>query len=1611
MTFQDEARSVLLDNVAQLVTDKFPKTTAPLVNQFIKKLYSGITDFDLHHRNDGDVYGAAVSLWRFFATRPQTTPHVRVYHPELSQHGWQSPYALIELICTDTPFLVDSIRMALERFGITAHLMLHQPIHIVRNEQGDLIKILESGENEERQQIETAFLIEIDSQTDSSVYEKLKAELLDVVAEVKHVVADWQPMAQQLQQVILDLPEYMNGEQADNLEETLDFLNWVADHKFTLMGYRRYDLTVVGDDHHLVPNFDTSLGLLRNVKHTEPLKLGSLSASARAAALDSSILILTKTNHLSRVHRASYIDYIGVKRFDKQGRVIGEDRFIGLYASNIYNLSVMDIPLIGAKLSRILESSGLEVGAHAHKALTHILESYPRDELIQASERELKQIGMGVLGMQERDMTRLFVRRDLFGRFFSCTVYVSKDRYNTTLRKKTQAILQHYFGSEEKVEFSTYFSEGVMARTHYLIRVKDNAMDIDVNKIQANLIEAARSWEDKFSQALTTKFGEAQGTHLLEKYGRAFGQSYTEAVMPGAAVADVEKLEALSDQQPLGMLFFRAPEESQGSSRVRLKLYHRTEPIHLSDVLPMLENMGLRVIGERPYQINCGDESYWVLDFFMSYSGAPLNLEHCQQRFQEAFSQVWSHELENDGFNRLLLAGDLTGREISVLRGYAKYMRQAGASFGQRYIEDTLSRYPELAQLLFKLFELRFSLTLNQDAAQEARLHEQLVAELDKVANLDDDRIIRRYMEMIEATLRTNFYQLATDGTPKPYISFKLAPATISEIPQPVPMFEIFVYSPRVEGVHLRWGKVARGGLRWSDRREDFRTEVLGLVKAQQVKNTVIVPVGAKGGFVCKQLPSGDRAAFLKEGQDCYRLFIRALLDVTDNIIDGEVIPAKDVIRHDEDDYYLVVAADKGTASFSDIANEISAEYQHWLGDAFASGGSVGYDHKKMGITARGGWESVKRHFRELDIDCQQTDFTAVGIGDMGGDVFGNGMLRSTHTCLVGAFNHLHIFIDPTPDAAASFKERERLFTTPGSSWADFDAKLISQGGGVFERSAKSIALSPQMQQLLDTEQTSLTPTEVIRHLLMAKVDLIWNGGIGTYVKSSRESHNDVGDRANDAVRVNGADLRTRIVGEGGNLGCTQLGRIEYASQGGRINADFIDNVGGVDCSDNEVNIKILLTTLVDKGELTMKHRNQLLYDMTEDVGNIVLTNAYRQSQTISITEHSGAGALKEQQHFIQWLERQGKLDRQLEYLPSDDEFTERMTAGRGLTRPELAIVVAYAKMALKDTLNVPEITENEYIAQLLPISTPAPLVEQFGDALMSHPLRNEIIATRLANIMVNDMGFNFAMRLQEETGASIGDIAHSFMIARDVFGMDALLRNIEALDNKAPAELQLTLFTQVRRIVRRATRWLLRSRNRSQSIEQNVAQFKPAFNALSEQLDQLVVAAEAEEIKQAINSLTEQGVSQAIAEQIINLEHLTSVLDLAQIAAEQNKDISIVATLYFHLGAELNLHWFLAQINKQKVSNRWQSLARSAFREDLALQQRRLTSVILKHCKAQNECASMLAQWLDEQEQSLNRWRHLLAEFNATPNHEFAQFSVALRELNLLHLNCINAG
>ena len=1615
MALVNGSPSVILKNVAQIIKKKVPKESADLVEQFATLLYSNISSLDLSNRNDSDMYGATLSLWSSLNEHTDNEPVIHVFNPSVSRNGWKSSHTIIEVIVKDMPFLVDSIRIALNRLGLSPHLMLNSPLKMVRDKNQNITKIAPSVDTKiKATSEETVFFIEIDRQSSKSQLNEIKAELLSVVEDITLTVNDWQPMLKQFNSVIADVKKSkLPGSKLDK-EDTIEFLSWLASNNFTLMGYRSYDVKAVKGDINLEANMGSSLGLMKKSSGTRSRLISSLNESGREAALGENHLILTKTNSHSRVHRPAQLDYIGVKRFDAKGNVIGEERFIGLFGSAYYTNSALDLPLIKSKVQQVCASSGFAKGTHAFKTLINILETYPRDEILQSNVAELLQNVMGILQMQERDYCGLFVRRDAFDRFYSCMVYVPRERYNTKLRIETQHLLQEAFGSNEEVEFTTYFSESVQARTHYIVKVKSTKADINVKEIEINLNEAARSWDDKLVSALAANKGEVAAKALSRKY-TTFPQAYKDEVLPGSAIVDIEKLERIKFSDSLEMLFYQPLEEKAGSRFVKLKLFHKGEPIHLSDVLPMLENFGLRVIGESPYAIKTIDgETFWILDFSMLITGdSDFDIYTVQTLFQDAFAKVWQGGLEDDGFNRLILGAGLEGRRVSILRAFAKYERQIGGRFSQSYIEDTFARYPDIAQLLINLFIQRFDPSnKSSDSAKEkaqTKLLETIESSLDNVANLDDDRIIRRFVEMILATIRTNYFQVDKLMGEKSYISFKITPEKISEMPQPVPKFEIFVYSPQVEGVHLRGGKVARGGLRWSDRREDFRTEVLGLVKAQQVKNTVIVPVGAKGGFVCKQLPNGSRQEIFEAGKECYRTFIRALLDITDNIVNGEIVPPVDVVRLDEDDAYLVVAADKGTATFSDIANGISDEYNFWLGDAFASGGSVGYDHKAMGITAKGAWESVKRHFREMEIDCQTTDFTCIAIGDMAGDVFGNGMLLSKHIRLQAAFNHMHIFIDPTPDSAKTYPERERLFNLPGCSWEDYNKDLISAGGGIFSRHVKSIKLTPQIKKMLGTQKQSMSPNDLIQAILTMEVDLLWNGGIGTYVKSTQETHLEVGDRANDALRINGCELKAKVVGEGGNLGLTQLGRIEFAASGGRINTDAIDNAGGVDCSDNEVNIKILLNSLVQNGDLTIKQRNKLLHDMTDEVGDLVIEDCYRQTHSLSVTAMRGVNQLKEQVRFIHALEKAGKLDRALEFIPDDEEIADRLSNNKGLTQPELAVLLAYSKMVLKEDLVHPEITDNPYHNKLLITAFPQQLQDKYQEQMQLHPLRAEIIATKLANKIGNDMGFNFVNRMQEETGATVAEIANSYTMACAVFELEEFWQKIEVLNNKISTAIQTEMLFQYRRTVRRATRWFLRHRDKKLTIAQSIAMFKPTFAIMSKKLNSFIIEEEAQQLQRVESGLISSGVPKEVAVRISQLSTIFSALDIAEIAAEDGRDVELVANLYFKLGVRLELHWFLEQITRQAVGNHWQALARASFREELDWQQRSLTSVVLRcDCKAKaKDLDTMLDNWVDTNEQPLNRWRHILADFKVGQTHEFAKFSVALRELMLLSLNC----
>ncbi|MEU8843701.1 NAD-glutamate dehydrogenase, partial [Streptomyces roseus] len=1306
---------------------------------YLQRYYLHTAPEDLLDRDPVDVFGAALSHYRLAETRPQGTANVRVHTPTVEENGWTSSHSVVEVVTDDMPFLVDSVTNELSRQNRGIHVVIHPQVVVRRDVTGKLIEILgpdcdAHGPKTARPHdslVESWIHVETDRETDRADLKQITDDLRRVLSDVRESVEDWEKMRDAALRIADDLTDEPTAPDLREyeLEEARELLRWLADDHFTFLGYREYDL-VDGDALSAVPG--TGLGILRSDPHhsgqedDHPVSpsFNRLPDDARAKAREHRLLVLTKANSRATVHRPSYLDYVGVKKFDAEGNVVGERRFLGLFSSAAYTESVRRVPVIRRKVAEVLDGAGFSPNSHDGRDLLQILETYPRDELFQTPVDKLREIATSVLYLQERRRLRLYLRQDEYGRYYSALVYLPRDRYTTGVRLRLISILQEELDGSS-VDFTAWNTESILARIHFVIRVpqgKDLPVltDADVERIEARLVEAARSWADGFAEALVSEVGEERAAELLRKYGNAFPEGYKADHKPRAAVADLCHLERLSASDREFALSLYEP-VGAGPGERRFKIYRTGEQVSLSAVLPVLQRLGVEVTDERPYELRCSDRSNaWIYDFGLRMplpagnGDAALGYlgDDARERFQEAFAAVWQGDAENDNFNTLVLSAGLTWRQAVVLRAYAKYLRQAGVNFSQDYMEDTLRNNVHTTRLLVSLFEARMS-PGRQSAGTELidAMLEELDGALDQVASLDEDRILRSFLTLIKATLRTNFFQLNDAGEQHSYVSMKFDPQAIPELPAPRPAYEIWVYSPRVEGVHLRFGKVARGGLRWSDRREDFRTEILGLVKAQMVKNTVIVPVGAKGGFVAKNLPdpSVDRDAWLAEGIASYKIFISALLDITDNMVGGEVVPPTGVVRHDEDDTYLVVAADKGTATFSDIANGVAEAYGFWLGDAFASGGSAGYDHKGMGITARGAWESVKRHFRELGHDTQTEDFTVVGVGDMSGDVFGNGMLLSEHIRLVAAFDHRHIFIDPTPDAATSYAERRRLFDLPRSSWADYNTELLSAGGGVHPRSAKAIPVNAQMRAALGIEAgvTKMTPADLMQTILQAPVDLLWNGGIGTYVKASTETHTDVGDKANDAIRVNGGDVRAKVIGEGGNLGLTQLGRIEFArigagGEGGKVNTDAIDNSAGVDTSDHEVNIKILLNAVVADGDMTVKQRNKLLAEMTDEVGHLVLRNNYAQNTALANGTAQAPSLLHAQQRFMRRLEAAGRLDRGIEFLPTDRQIRELLSAGKGLTQPELAVLFAYTKITVADELIATELPDDPYLRRLL---------------------------------------------------------------------------------------------------------------------------------------------------------------------------------------------------------------------------------------------------------------------------------------------------------------------
>ncbi|QNI02437.1 NAD-glutamate dehydrogenase [Halomonas sp. SH5A2] len=1591
----EESRQDLLKQLQERLHDRLEPTRAEAIDAFARHFYATVPVEDLIDRRLDDLYGATLSIWQFLQHHDSQSPKVRVFNPDFEEHGWQSTHTFVAVLHEDMPFLVDSVRIELNRRGLTVHAIQNAVLAVSRDAQHQLQALGSPRDAKAPEARESLVVIEVDRHTDPELLEKIEHNLHEVLRDVRIAVGDFDAMCEQIRGSIQEIEKNCPPQiDPDDHEEAIAFLEWLLKDNFTFLGYDEYLL----EDGVLTRDPDSVLGVFRldQPRYSERIRTEEGIGEDDNYVLVPQLLSFAKSAHHSRVHRPTYPDYITVDRYDDDGNVIGERRFFGLFTATVYNESPRNIPLLRRKLKAVMDIAGFNPQGHNGKQLLQVLEVYPRDDLFQMNTEALASTALGILDIRERRQVRLFIRADVSGKFYSCLVFVPRDLFSTDLRQRIQHLLCDELDARFG-DFNTYLSESVLARIQLILRFNgDTPSQYDLKRLENKVAHLARSWRDDLQAAMIEGFGEEQANNLMEQFHEAFSASYREDFTARTAVFDVQHLLTLDSENDLALSLYRPLEEQGGG--VNLKLFHRASQIPLSDVLPMMENLGLRVIGERPYDINSPQQRYWIHDFELEHSGAEMSLSEMRETFGEAFKRIWKGEADNDAFNRLIIGAGLDWREVAMLRGYARYLKQIRFGMSQDYIATTLANYPVITQTLVELFQQRFDPALEDHDTRDcvARINEHLEA----VASLNDDQLLRRFMELIQATLRTNYYQQTEHGRAKDYIAYKLEPSKVTGMPKPRPMFEIFVCSPRVEGVHLRGGKVARGGLRWSDRHEDFRTEVLGLVKAQQVKNAVIVPVGAKGGFVCKRMPeNADRETQQKEGIACYQLFIRALLDVTDNLVMGDVVPPQHVVRHDEDDAYLVVAADKGTATFSDIANEISLEYGHWLGDAFASGGANGYDHKKMGITARGAWESVKRHFKNLDIDTQRDEFSVIGIGDMAGDVFGNGMLLSETIRLVGAFNHMHIFVDPTPDAAVTFAERQRLFKLPRSSWEDYDQTLISQGGGIFSRSAKSIEITPEMQAVFGIQATRLSPNELIHAMLVAKVDLIWNGGIGTYVKGSEETDAEVGDKANDSLRINGNDLNCRVVGEGGNLGLTQLGRMEAAAKGVRVYTDFIDNAGGVNCSDHEVNIKILVDEVVKRGDMTDKQRNQLLAEMTDEVSELVILDNYRQTQALDLSAILSQQGMGPYRRFISELESAGQIDRELEFLPTDDVLKERSSQQQGMRLPELSVLISYAKSTLKGDLITSDVPDDPYIHQHLERLFPAVLTERYRSEMYDHRLKREIVATQVANDLVDHMGIVFVRRLMDSTGAGRADIARAYVVARDSFNLPSLWAQLEALDNQVPNRVQYAMMLDVMRMIRRATRWFLRQ-HMGLSTQDTIEYFRPRLAQLQEGIGELLSGEEQEAWQQRYEELQSAGVPDALASTVAAAPSLYAGLGIIQAARTTNEKPQRVAEVFYEIGSRLELPWMIQQVTQLEVRDAWQAQARETFRDDIDRQQLALTTSVLRLEAGSRETQERVAQWLEQHAGLHNRWCRLIDEVRGGSEGGFALFAVAIREL-----------
>lgn len=1608
-------KSAFLQQLSDTILAKFDRQEAEQLQAFANLFFDQYPIEELNHHDINDVIGMLSDCYSFLTPYKQKRAKVRAFNPKIEQDGWACKNTVITVHYNDVPFVIDSVRMALTDRGLGIKSIKNLVIGTHRDKQGDLLDFTAIDEDhkvvDDTLNKELLIYIEINRHRKSQDLTAIAASIRKTIADVNLVNNHYAHIVDSLQGVRENMEFSHKSHESAEIEEANQFIAWLMANNFTFLGYAFY---AIGEEKTTkskagakksVASLQKSYGLLNKEED-----IGSYFPTDHDGYNDPEHALLTfsKAPIRSSIHRRAYPDHITIQAYDAKGNFVGVHHIVGLYTSQVYRASVKNIPVIREKVDAIYEQANLAYRSYNGKVLRQVLETFPRDELFQSNTHELEKTLLSIMQINERSIVKLFMRKSADNRFVNVLAYIPRDQFSTTLREGMIETLGSAVGAKSSDFYSAY-SESILSRTYIIFRL-DEAQDKQWSQslLEEKVQFLAQSWSESLINGFSRDYDEDDSKSLARIYGKAFPNAYQDNFTIASALSDIKILGTLSEENPIALCFSQP--NMNDSKVVNFKVFNYGSALPLSDVIPVLERMNLKVVGEHPYKINKGGECVWLHDFLLhTRLDDGVNLGDVRALFEDAFIHTWQRSVENDFFNGLVLSAQLNWRDVSMLRAYAAYMKQITFAFSKRAIIKTLMAYPEMAQQIVELFYRRFDPSLDSKTSKQHyyQLHDKVLADLDDITNLNDDRILRQYVALIEGTVRTNYFQ-TLEGKSKDYISLKMCPRNIPDVPEPRPLYEIFVFSTRVEGVHLRGGKVARGGLRWSDRGEDFRTEVLGLVKAQSVKNAVIVPNGAKGGFVAKKANMADgRDAFMKEGISCYQTFIKGLLDVTDNLSKDKIVPPQNVVRRDDDDPYLVVAADKGTATFSDIANEISLDYGHWLGDAFASGGSVGYDHKAMGITAKGAWVSVQRHFKEKGLNVQKEDFSVVGIGDMAGDVFGNGMLMSKHICLTAAFNHLHIFIDPNPDAAKSYVERERLFTSPGTHWADYNHKLISKGGGIFSRDAKSIAISPEMQKRFDISASSLTPTEFINALLKSPVDLIWNGGIGTYVKGGNESHGDIGDKANDNLRVNGSQLRCKVFGEGGNLGLSQLGRIEYCMHGGACNTDFIDNAAGVDCSDHEVNIKILLNDIMGNSSLSQVQRNRLLASMTDTVSEMVLSNNYQQTQSLSVAEREAFSRVGEYRRLMNSLESSGRLNRELEFIPSDQELVDRTADRHALTRPELSVLNCYVKVELKELLAVDEIADNTYLSAWVEKAFPPKLLAKYKHNIHNHILRKEIVATQLANDMVNNMGMTFCHRMMESTGESAPAVAMAYVVARDVFQFDLFQANVEALDYKVPADDQLVLLSSMMRRVRRGTRWFLRNHHSDMDLQKTIEIFKSAVaNAIKETPSVLNPPEKAvwEEKRTHFEGL---GLNNELANIMAMPGHLFSGLGIAEAALQSKQAIPDVVEMHHLLGDKLGFYWFAHAVTDVKVENYWQSMARESFIDDIDKVLRVMTVGLLRLEGKRFGHEETLQLWMHEYPVIVTRWRDIAHELQTSQGADFAMFSVAMRELTELAEVC----